>query len=199
MFRPNQKMRWKAEPESAWPASNPRGAAAAEDRPTPATGQRAGGSISSKRGPASDPRGAGACGDRSAPATSPRKMRSNPHLAIDHASSRNRSALALSSERDLLQAPVSVTAPRYVIVPRGAASGSREPSRQRKSRIVSAGRRRTRLPPPRRRDIIRRQRAHQFTRTPPSAALHPLMSVDAVSVFVASPVMCVHQQKIQRR
>ena len=107
----------------------------------------------SRRRHVSDPRGADAFGDRSAPATDARSKTSNPQLAIDRASSRNRAALARGqSERELLQAPVSVTAPRYVTVPRGAVSGSREPSRHPQSRVVSAARRRSRLPPPRRRD-----------------------------------------------
>lgn len=39
MSRPNQKMGWEEEPGSAWPASDPRGANATEDRSTRATGQ----------------------------------------------------------------------------------------------------------------------------------------------------------------
>ncbi len=55
---------------------------------------------------------------------------------------------ARSAERaGLLQAPVSVAAPTFVTYPRGAISGSREPSRPRKPRVVSAMRRRSRLPP----------------------------------------------------
>ena len=121
-------------------------------------------------------------------------MRSSPRLAIDHASSRNRSALALPSQREILQAPGIVTAPGYVSYPAEAVSGSREPSRLRKSRVVSAGRRRSRLPPPRRRDSNQQQRAHQVTRTPPCAGLHSLTRIDAVSLFVALP-MAGHEQE----
>lgn len=42
---------------------------------------------------------------------------------------------------------------------------------------------------------FRRQRAHLFTRTLPCTALHPLMSVDAVSLFVASPWRAHRQEQ----
>lgn len=115
-------------------------------------------------------------------------MRRRPQLATDRASSRNMSALALPSERDLLQAPISVTAPRYVTVPRGAVSGSREPSRHPQSRVVSAVRLRSRLPPPRRRVSIRRQLHLLVQAHPRCTELCAALHAEALSPFVGSPM-----------
>ena len=148
----------------------------------------------------SDPRGAGACGDRSAPATVPRTKRGNPQRAIDGTSSRNRSALALSSEREFLQAPVFVSAPRVLSYTRGASSGSREPSRRRNSRVVSASRLRSRLPPHGGGAATNLSLPKIFRVMRSSTALHQQIASTRRpirGVFVASPKSRAPSEKLQ--
>ena len=165
MSRPNQKMRWEEEQGGAGPASNPRGADATEDRSTLATGPRRRKAADQDAGLFPIPTVLARAGIALLRRQS-RERREAARNSRSMARRRGTSAPALPGEREILQAPVFLSAPRYVSYPAGAVSGSREPSRHRKSRIVSAIRRRSRLPPPRRRDSIQQQLANSLRALP---------------------------------
>ena len=175
--------RWNEVQQDAWSASNPRGADAAENRSTPATGQRRRKAADQDAGLFPIPAGLARPGIALFRQQS-REPKEAARNARPIARRREIGSRALGqSARELLQAPVFVSAPTYVTYPRGAVSGSREPSRHRKPRVVSAGRLRSRLPPPRRRTSIQRNRALPCERRPDATSCMPFLHADAICLL----------------